>query len=1393
MPRRYFNWGLAIVLVISLGVIALMAFGVYKFRLADKENKAKQGLILGNQAYEEKNWEQATKQLGIYLLRNQDDVEILLKYAEAQMNIRPRKPNNIQQAISAYRTALRIENTQSETAEKLIEIYLLTGMPGEAELIAERQLEINENPKIRRMLAMTLAQQRNFSEAAAELKAICTEHPDEVLAYESLGQLSEQYPEEFPEKAVTWFDEAVKNNPSSALAYLARAGFYLRNNDRTKALDDLNKAQQQDLSDTSVRLRLTTGLINVNLLDRAEQQLTAIYKLTPTDQYLWQLWAQLALRSGSKEKMLNTAETGLKELSLQPWDFLPVATELFIRSGQTERAEECIAQLRQKDIAPAVITNLEAMIAADKGNFPEAIKYWKQSIESGNKSTQIRLALSSALAQTGDKQSALQQLYSLVAENPDSFEGHLGLAKMLAQNGDWAEVQEHTAKAMELAPLNPNPVVLYLQARMQLTGAASSGGNTQILEQIEKHLSELDKSIPGNFELGLMQLQLKIQQGNYDEAREIVNRLKQEHASETVNITLAEAELLIARNNTAEAISRLNETIEKYPDDLRLVRYLAVLLFREDEQEKCEALLKDTLSRVEQPLVQRELGLMLAQLYFQWDRVDDAYEYLTKLSQKLPDDIPIKRQLLLCEQITSDPEKTKQIIDRIKSLEGEKGWQWRYEQAKFLFAAKDFDNNYPKIISLLQENLLANPNDQASRLQLAKTYDKAGELQLAISVYRDALNRSPGDLRIITPTIAALYKAKEYEQAEELLHLASLDKSMDIRLQKLQLQNFLRRGQLDSASDILQDLVDRDPNNQNASFSLALLKMQQGEYEESEEILAKLKAQDPNALVVIATQIQLYLRQDKQEQALKICNEMVNNLKNASAYILSARTYATLGQLDKALEAIEQATSLEPENVEVWIARSDFFRSVGQIDKAVTDIKHALLLSKENLKIQKRAISLFIASRQPNMVREGKNLLDKALESNPDDIELNLFKANSLLLEGTAPAIESAKQILQKLTEKSPETNEAWVLLGELLLKQEQSGKAVDVALSGLAHKPNDKRLMLIKARAEAVKSPVLAVPTLKELRELDPNDLDVLTLLTNTYIAIGESQKAIDMLKNHLTTCDVSARRKCKLTLAVALYKSGDKEEAQKQFDSLLESEPNDPLPLLTQTQLLKEEKLWNKLSQKVVEWHQKHPKDSHTPVFIAGDLISVDSNDARQTAEGILRSILQKEPASTGAMSALALLLEVTDRSDESAELYRRLIELEPENIIAINNLAWITCEKKGQHQQALELAQQGLKLAPNYIDLIETRGVVYYRLGNLNKALQDLTRCVELYPSSSQQYVAANFHLARVLDALGKKTEAIKHLNQALNLEGKIGGLSNIEQTEAKHLFIKLQGGN
>lgn len=1393
MAVRYFNWKLAAVLVISL---LILSGGAYTLRQWHKAGRSEEGLALGNKAYEEQKWEEAAEQLGRYLAVQRDDVDALLKYAQAQQNIRPLKSSNIQQTIQAYRAVLRVDKNNTKAAMSLMEIYLGINSPGEAELIARRQLETSRDPAVRRMLALALAAQRKFTEAAAELKSIIQEHPDQIPAYEALGQLVEQRPADVQGTALQWFDAAVQNNPSSALAYIVRAGFHLRNKNLAQALADLEQAEGKDLSDSSIRLRLAGYLVECGALDKAEEHLQQAQKVAPTAQDLWQTWALLALKSKSPDKMLTVAKEGLKELSSQPWDFMPLAAELFIRSGHIEDANGCISEMNKKNISPPIAAFLNGLVAAEQGNLLEAVRYWRQSMESGNKSAQVRLALAMALARLGDTQSALRQLHSFISESPDSSEGHLALAKLLAQSGRWTEAAEQAQRAIKLAPDNPEPVLLYLQSQMQMVPGVSretQRGPAQIWRDLENQLTALEKTSPASDDFKLLRVQFALQQKKFDQAETLLNQLKQTQVS-PARIVMAEVELLVAQNKTDQAIQKLNSAVEEYPEAVDLVEYLAILLDQQNNRQNCEDVMKRVLTRVHEPLSRRGLIMLLAQFYTRWGRQDSAYALLADSDRELPNDIPIKRRLLLCEPVIRDSQRAQQLVDGIKSLEGQAGWQWRYEQARVWYASSDFKSRYPQIISILQENMLANPNDQTSRLLLASTYERAGETQLSLSAYREALRISPDDLRVIIPAVAAMYSAKEYEEAEQILKRASKQDLYHPELEKLKLQSYLRRGELDSASGVLQDMISNDPNNQAASLSLALLEMQQNKFDESAALLAGLKNQDPNSLAVTAAQIQLHIRQSKPDEAMRLSDEILKRLNNASGYILHARTFASLGQTDAAAKDLDQAALMEPNNVDVWVARSDFHRSIGQLDTAVVDIQRALSLNSDNIRIQKRGISLLLVSRDPNNVREGERLLQKALQSNQNDVELRLLQARLLLAKGSAPAVGNAEKILTEIAQDQPEASDAWVLMGEIAMKRGLPEKAMDAALRGLAHEPSNKRLLLLKANAEAIRSPVLAIPTLRVMHESDPTDVDAALLLANMYTQAGEPKKAISLLTKQISASDGPARNRYKIALAIATYKNGNKTRAQKELNALQELDPNDPAPLLAYTRLLKDDQQWSALSQKVMDWYRTHPKDGRTIAAVAKDLSKLQDSQSKKTAEDLVRMVLKGDPDNIEAMNVLVvLLLGTADRADEAVDLYRRLLELQPRNVIAMNNLAWILCEEQGKYLEALELTQKGLQAEPDYADLLDTRGVIYYRLGEYEKAVQDFTKSMSLYLGTTPASIGTRFHLARALARSGQKDKAIEQLNQALDLENRIGGLSTADRADAQRLLKELQEGS
>ena len=148
-------------------------------------------------------------------------------------------------------------------------------------------------------------------------------------------------------------------------------------------------------------------------------------------------------------------------------------------------------------------------------------------------------------------------------------------------------------------------------------------------------------------------------------------------------------------------------------------------------------------------------------------------------------------------------------------------------------------------------------------------------------------------------------------------------------------------------------------------------------------------------------------------------------------------------------------------------------------------------------------------------------------------MELRLYKARLLISQDTLPALEEAKSILETITEQQPLNSEAWQLLAEVATRQGQSARAMDIALRGLAYRPNDKGLLLLRAKLLKERSPMLAVPILRSLLEMEPNNSEMAVYLAEAYIDAGEHGQAITLLKSQLDMQNTpAAERRLKIVL---------------------------------------------------------------------------------------------------------------------------------------------------------------------------------------------------------------------------------------------------------------------
>jgi tetratricopeptide (TPR) repeat protein len=1392
MARRYgfFNWTLAIVLVAAVVVFVGAVLLLHVWRRSMRAVRAEQALPIGQQAYDQRDWDKAADQLGRYVMVHSDDTAILLKYADAQLKRRPTTPGNISLAIRACQSVWQLDRNNKEAVERLVKVYVGRGNLGDAEMVASEFLRGNDDPTLERLLAGCFVQQQKFPQAVMTLRHLIEKHPDDVLAYEVIGRLADQHPADVNKPAPEWFDQAIAANPRSATAYIIRGSFHRMHGQRDEALADFEQAEKLDLSDEDVHLRLIQELIGAQAFDKAKEHLSALQTTMSAEPILWQCKAAATLSNSPAEEQANVAETGLKELAAYPWDFMPMAVELFVAAGKQDRALDCISQMRQRGLEPAPITFLEGLVAGSRGELWKAIDSWQDAIKQGYRLhgyagglgpvKPVRSMIASCLVRLGDIPSAIMQLRTLVSELtnnrqlPDQLRtqltllARLDLARLLIQTKDWAGALEQAVEVRRIASTLVEARLIELQARVFLLGEgdSSSPNREEAWQEVEKGLTDLDEDTGGAVQVKILMAQAAVQRGQPAEAARLLDLVQSKDPS-NIQVVLLRAEILNGQEKPSDAIALLRKTVEQSPRAVEPVRMLALLLNQQKDEAGCESVIKQAMTRLESPEAKRNLGLLLADLYRIWARDDDLYKWLTDLAKQSPNDIQIKQQLLTCPTVVKDPQQAQTLVDQIKSIECGTGWQGRYEQARIWINSDSFKDRYTQIVTSLQENLAANPDDQASRLLLAMAHEKAGQPQLALSLYREALSRSPNNIEVIMRTVAALYRtgsAAEYDEADHILkQVASRQlyypdiEKLELYGRKLRWQDDVRRGALGPALDVLQEVVQRDPNDVSASLWLALISMQQGKLDEADVILKELRTRVPDSIAVIQAQVRLCLLRNNTQEALQLCNETVQKYDHAAAYILRAWTYANMRQIDKALEDFNDAAAKDPDNADIWVDRASFYQSLGRKEEANQNLHKALDLVAKSPSALDRVIPLCLTSGSPALIRDGEAVLDRARQSDPNNPGLKLLKAQFLLPKGTAPCLEQGQRLLREATAARPDLSQAWLLMGRLQLSQGQVREAVDTSLSALSHNESDKQLLLLKADVEATRSPTLAVPTLRLLAQDYPDDLDVA------------------------------------LRLASALYRSGNKSEGQSLIQARMKADPNRPEPVVVWIGLLASDQLWADVTEQMADWTRRHPDDTAVVSTVARSLVVDGEAAALKIAESLLTTAVERHPRSAQAVGSLALLMQTLGRTAEAAMYNRKVLELDPNDVIAMNNLAWVLCEESGHCQEALDLAERGLKISPDYVDLIDTRGVAHYRLGHFEQATADFARCIELYPPNARSLASAHFHMGRACAKMGRKTLAEQHLKQAMELQDRLGSLSPEELAEARQLLAQLPKGN
>jgi tetratricopeptide (TPR) repeat protein len=142
------------------------------------------------------------------------------------------------------------------------------------------------------------------------------------------------------------------------------------------------------------------------------------------------------------------------------------------------------------------------------------------------------------------------------------------------------------------------------------------------------------------------------------------------------------------------------------------------------------------------------------------------------------------------------------------------------------------------------------------------------------------------------------------------------------------------------------------------------------------------------------------------------------------------------------------------------------------------------------------------------------------------------------------------------------------------------------------------------------------------------------------------------------------------------------------------------------------------------------------------------------------VVDDALEKLPNHPDLLYDHAMLAEKIDRLDVLESSLRKLIKIKPDHAHAYNALGYSLADRNVRLDEANDLIDRALKIAPDDPFIIDSKGWVLYRQGKPAEALKYLERA---YASRPDAEIAA--HLGEVLWVLGKRDEARKVWSEAL----------------------------
>jgi tetratricopeptide (TPR) repeat protein len=537
------------------------------------------------------------------------------------------------------------------------------------------------------------------------------------------------------------------------------------------------------------------------------------------------------------------------------------------------------------------------------------------------------------------------------------------------------------------------------------------------------------------------------------------------------------------------------------------------------------------------------------------------------------------------------------------------------------------------------------------------------------------------------------------------------------------------------------------------------------------------------------TYVQFLVQSKQPDQARAALEAARKALPADRAALTLARCSSFLGDSKQADAWIQKAMSAEGKAADPATLRLATIMSLGQnrldkVDEYLNKFDQIADLSPDDKTWAKRIrVAMLLSKNQPADQDQALRLVERNLSNDPNSAEDQTLKPTILALRPGRGG-EAIKILEQLAGAKRLGANEQF-LLAQLYLGQREDQKYEDEMLKLLDFKPRNPQHLAHFVNHWIDRNQLdQADRWLAELKKDDPRGRPALEL----------EARLLDLRKHRpelLTLLEARGRDVPEEIGAVAdlFSRYGFTREAEEAYKAFAASDPSQPERSLALAQFLAHQDRIPEVMEILKKaWTSCRPEQVAIVALPLYDAPSTGDPEKRQIEAWVAEAV-RKKPDATTLASKLGLIWILQGRFDEAEALFRRLLAGNPDNIDALNNLAWLLALRDhGKPQEALKLINHAIEVRGVVPYLVDTRAVVLIRAGQFDQALIDLDRARTIDPRKP----SLALHRAWAYQATGRSDWARTQLQEAEKLGLKASRLDPLERAIFQRLRKELSPG-